>query len=166
MAQEEAHVLLLSPGFVRRRFTVAMWGSAAGYPLLTVGLSPVAMWLTGTGTDALTGAEGTAALIPLVAFVMYLAWGAAQTVHSEQRELAEKARALASAAGEDDRFEVEARAYHFGITLTAVSSAFNTRILPRRVAADFARRVCDEAQTHGLSPKTLRVVQDLGRMER
>ncbi|MER0476825.1 hypothetical protein ABR737_00380 [Streptomyces sp. Edi2] len=165
MAQEEAHTPLLSPGFARRRFTLATWGSAAGYPLLTLGLSPVMMWLTGTDTDALTGAEGTAALIPLFGFVLYLARGAAHTVRSEQRELAGKARTLASAAQGDDRFEVETRAYHFGITLTAVSSAFNTRILPRRVAADFARRVLGEAKTDGLSPETLRVVQDLGRME-
>jgi hypothetical protein len=167
MKDEESPAPALTSAAIRRRFTAAAWGSAVAWPLLTAAAAaPLVMWWVGIGWDEMMSADFAAAgLLPVVMMVVYLAVEAVRTVRSEQRDLAKSALDLASAARAGDPSDLSFAARRFGTTLLMASTAFNTRVLPRRTAVTFVRQVRGEAEADGLSPASLQVVQGLARME-
>ncbi|MFE1190117.1 hypothetical protein [[Kitasatospora] papulosa] len=166
MKDEEAPAPALAPAAVRRRFTAAAWGSAIAWPILTAAVTPVLLWWLDIGWDELATTDFAAAgLLPLAPVILYFAIDAARTVRREQQEVAESARELVDAvrtAG--DRRDLSLAARHFGNTMLGASTAFNTRVLPRRIARAFARQVVREADGDGLSQSSLDVVTDLAHM--
>ncbi|TLQ39238.1 hypothetical protein [Streptomyces marianii] len=166
MKDEEAPAPALTPAAVRRRFTAAAWGSAVAWPILTAAVTPLLLWWLDMGWDEVMSAGFAAAgLLPLAPVLVYVAVDAARTVRKEQREVAESARELVSAVrAAGDRRDLSLAAHHLGTTMLGASTAFNTRVLPRRTTRAFARRVMQEADGDGLSPSSLDIVKDLARM--
>lgn len=166
MKDEEAPAPTLTPAAVRRRFTAAAWGSAIAWPVLTAAVTPVLLWWLDIGWDELATADFAAAgLLPLAPVLLYFAVDAARTVRKEQQDVAESARELVGAVhAADGRRDLSFAARHFGNTLLGASTAFNTRVLPRRTTRAFARQVVREADGDGLSTSSLNVVTDLARM--
>ncbi|MEO3976759.1 hypothetical protein [Streptomyces sp. CAU 1734] len=155
----------LSVVAVRRRFTAAAWASAVVWPLHVAVAAPLVSWISGVGLNELTAdASGIVGLMPVVLIVAYLSVDAVRTVRAGQREVAAEAAALARAAVDGDRTEAMSSAYRFGLTLLMASTVFNTRVLPRRPARCFAEQVLSESKSRGLSPASLRTVQDLAAM--
>jgi hypothetical protein len=156
---------LLTARAVRRRFSVAAWGSAAVWPLIAVALAPPLMWWMRMGADELISESGAAGMVPTVAILSYLVYQAVHSVRSDQRAVARKALELTSAARGDDPSTMHRAARDFGATLLSAYTPFNTRVLPLREATALARQIRDEAESGGLSPATARVLQELARME-
>ncbi|MEJ8654613.1 hypothetical protein WKI65_42935 [Streptomyces sp. MS1.AVA.3] len=147
---------------VRRWFSVAAWGSAAGYPLLALALSPLVMEVSGASWGAVRSVEGgVAALTPVGGIVGYLTWQAMSSVRSARRALTERARDLVAASQKGDPELLETAAEHFSDALLTAYTDFNTRILPRRIGVSLARQVHSEARGEGLGPSTLCVINDL-----
>ncbi|GGU39270.1 hypothetical protein GCM10010289_70240 [Streptomyces violascens] len=165
LLMDEREAPALTSVAVRRRFTAAAWGSAIAWPLFTAAGAPVLLWWLDISWDeALTADFATSSLLPLVPVILYFCVAAVRTVRKEQRELAECAVDLVSAAHAGDPLKLRVAARSFGTTLVMASTAFNTRVLPRRTARSFALRVFGEAEAEGLSPASLHVVQGLARM--
>ncbi|WP_331746352.1 hypothetical protein OG923_33145 (plasmid) [Streptomyces halstedii] len=162
---EESPAADLTPAAVRRRFTAAAWGSAAAWPVLSAAVALVLLWWLDIDRDKVMTADFAAAgLLPLVLMALYLADDAVRTVRKEQKEVAENACGLAFAAHGGDPSELRTSARHFGNSLLQARSAFNTRVLPRQTTLGFARRVLGEAEGGGLSPASLRAVEELAGM--
>lgn len=166
MKDEEVPAPALTPAAVRRRFTAAAWGSAIAWPILTAAVTPVLLWWLDIGWDEMVTADFAAAgLLPLAPVILYCAVDAFRTVRKEQQQVAESARDLLSAVrASGGRRDLSFAARHFGHTMLGASTAFNTRVLPRRTTLPFARQVVREADGDGLSPSSLDIVKDLARM--
>ncbi|MFE2639519.1 hypothetical protein ACFXKF_32955 [Streptomyces scopuliridis] len=170
MSERDVHaesMSWLTSGSVRRRFALAAWGSAAGFLLIAIGVGWMGFELYDMKIDTLVSDEGIGAMVPNAGIVGWLAWRAVREVRLEQRELTESAAALVTAAQGavrgDPQSEFYSSALRFGSQLATVSTAFNTRVFPRRASASFSRQVCREAKGEGLSDTTLRAVQQVAR---
>ncbi|MCX4783935.1 MULTISPECIES: hypothetical protein [unclassified Streptomyces] len=161
MATEVVTLPPLTARSIRRWFSAAIWGSAAGYPLIVLALSPLVMWVLDLDPRSMRSDEWIAALMPVGALVAYQGWQAVSEVRAGLQRLTDSARALVLVSGGGTCRQLEDRADDFTTALLSAYTAFNTRILPRRAALGFARQVHHEARAEGLSPSILRVVQDL-----
>ncbi|MGW1158951.1 hypothetical protein ACWD48_12125 [Streptomyces sp. NPDC002519] len=152
--------LPLSADSIRRWFFVATCGSVAGSVLLAVTVTPVVMWLGDFRWADVRGSDWPVA-VPPAAAVGWLVWEAVKEIRWQRRALSAKARELAASARSEDGTELRMHAEQFILTLLNASTFFNTRILPRRAARGFARRVRDEAETGEIDAATLRVIDGL-----
>lgn len=152
--------LPLSADSIRRWFLVAACGSVAGSLLLAAAVTPVVMWLGDFRWVDVRGSDWPVA-VPPAAAVGWLVWEAVKEIRWQRRALSAKARELAASARSEDGTELRMHAEQFIRTLLNASTFFNTRILPRRAARGFARRVRDEAATGEIDAATLRVIDGL-----